>query len=56
MDKNDKETSSTKQKWNNLMKDKLMSRIVKDSMQAAGKGEPREVKNPLRGILKRGNK
>ena len=45
-----KETSL--EKWDKVAEDKLMSRILKDSLAAAIKGEPRKKKDPFREILK----
>jgi hypothetical protein len=44
------ETASTQEVWDEMVKDPVISRMIRDSMEAAEKGEPKKNKNPLRAI------
>jgi hypothetical protein len=50
-DEKNKEASSVQEDWDKLASNQLIGRMIKDSKDAARKGEPKKVKNPLRDIL-----
>lgn len=43
-------TASTQEIWDEMVKAPLISGLIRDSMEAAEKGEPKKNKNPLRAI------